>query len=61
VNLRSRFTFPIASFALFLLLAIAHTWPLITNPAGLSRNDTHDTVLHEWILAWDAHAIATVR
>ena len=60
MNLRSRFTFPIASFALFLLLAIAHTWPLITNPAGLSRNDTHDTVLHEWILAWDAHAIATV-
>ena len=59
MSLRSRFTFPIVSVALFLLLAIAHTWPLITEPAGLSRNDTHDTVHHRWILAWDAHAIAT--
>jgi len=59
VNLGSRFTLPVVSFALFLFLAIAHTWPLITDPARLSRNDTHDTVHHEWILAWDAHAIAT--
>jgi hypothetical protein len=59
VSLRPRYTFPLASFALFLLLAFVHTWPLITNPARLSRNDTHDTIHHEWILAWDAHAIAT--
>ncbi len=55
----SRRLSPLATFALFLLLAIVHTWPLATNPAGLSRNDTHDTVHHEWILAWDAHALAT--
>jgi len=55
----SRFTYPIASFVLFLLLAIVHTWPLVTDPGRLSRNDTHDTVHHEWILAWDAHAVAT--
>lgn len=45
--------------ALSLLLAIVHTWPLATNPGRLSRNDTADTVHHEWILAWDAHALAT--
>ncbi len=50
---------PLATLALFVLLAIVHTWPMATNPAGLSRNDTHDTIHHEWILAWDAHALAT--
>ena len=59
VNHDSRRVFPLASLALFVLLAIAHTWPLATNPGGLSRNDTHDTVHHEWILAWDAHQLAT--
>jgi len=51
--------FATASLVLFVLLAIVHTWPLATNPGSLSRNDTHDTVHHEWILAWDAHALAT--
>ena len=59
MNQDSRRTSPLTSLALFLLLAIAHTWPLATNPGGLSRNDTHDTVHHEWILAWDAHQLAT--
>ena len=51
--------FPLASLALFVFLAVAHTWPLATSPGGLSRNDTADTVHHEWILAWDAHQLAT--
>lgn len=51
--------FPLASLALFAVLAIAHTWPLATAPGRWSRNDTHDTVHHEWILAWDAHQIVT--
>src|SRR5262245_6867808 len=55
---RSRLAFPIASLALFILLAIVHTWPLATAPDRLSRNDTADTVHHEWILAWDAHQLA---
>jgi hypothetical protein len=46
------------SLALFVLLAIVHTWPLATDPGRLSRNDTDDTVHHEWILAWDAHQLA---
>ena len=46
-----------ASLALFVVLAIAHTWPLATAPGTLSRNDNDDTKLHEWTLAWVAHQI----
>lgn len=53
-----RVAFPLASFALFVVLAVMHTWPLATSPGRLSRNDTQDTVHHEWILAWDAHQLA---
>ena len=45
----------LTTLALFLVLAIAHTWPLATAPSRLSRNDNADTVLNEWILAWDVH------
>jgi hypothetical protein len=51
-------TFPAASLALFIVLAVVHTWPLATAPGRWSRNDTHDTIHHEWILAWDAHQLA---
>ena len=53
----SRPWFPLASLALFVLLALVHTWPLATAPGELSRNDTADTVHHEWILAWNAHQL----
>jgi hypothetical protein len=43
----------------FATLAVVHTWPLALNPALLSRNDTADTVLHEWIMAWVAHQVVT--
>jgi uncharacterized membrane protein SirB2 len=55
--MRDRLAFPIASLAFFVLLAVMHTWPLATAPGALSRNDTADTVHHEWILAWDAHQL----
>jgi uncharacterized membrane protein SirB2 len=55
---RTRLAFPIASLAFFFLLALAHTWPLASAPGRWSRNDTADTVHHEWILAWDAHQLA---
>jgi hypothetical protein len=45
----------LASFALFVALALVETWPLATNPAHLSRNDNGDTVLNEWTLAWVVH------
>ena len=39
------------------LLAIVHTWPLITDPARWCRNDNGDAMLNEWILAWVAHQL----
>lgn len=39
----------------FLALAAAHTWPLASAPARLSRNDNADALLNEWILAWVVH------
>ena len=47
----------IASLALFVVLAIVHTWPLAADPGRHSRNDSGDTVHHEWILAWVAHQL----
>jgi len=34
------------------LTAIVHTWPLATDPAGLSLNYNGDVQLNEWIVAW---------
>lgn len=48
---------PTAAFAICLLLAIAHTWPLALNPGHYSRNDNADTQLNEWIMAWVAHQL----
>ena len=48
-----------ASLGLFVLLAVVHLWPLASAPGTLSRNDNGDFVLHEWIMAWVAHAVAT--
>lgn len=45
----------LASLVLFAWLAVVHTWPLASAPGLLSRNDSPDTVLHEWILEWIAH------
>src|SRR5688572_33483330 len=50
---------PLTSFAVFVGLAILHTWPLASAPGLLSRNDVADTVLHEWIMAWVAHQLVT--
>jgi hypothetical protein len=51
---RSRRT---AAFAICLLLAITHTWPLALHPSRYSRNDNADAELNEWILAWVAHQL----
>ena len=40
-------------------LALAHTWPLVTAPATLSRTDSADGLLNQWILGWVAHALVT--
>jgi hypothetical protein len=46
-----------AAFALFLVLAVAHTWPLALHPSRLSLNDNADAELNEWIMAWVAHQL----
>jgi hypothetical protein len=43
--------------AICLLLAIIHTWPLVTDPGTLSRNDNADAELNEWAMAWIAHQL----
>ena len=47
----------LAQLALFATLAVAHTWPLVTGLASLSRTDNADTALNAWILAWVAHQL----
>ena len=49
----------LATLALFVGLAILHTWPLATAPGTLSRNDNGDFILHEWIMAWVSHQVIT--
>jgi hypothetical protein len=46
--------------AVCLLLAVVHTWPLVTAPGTLSRNDNGDAMLNEWILAWVAYQLPRV-
>ena len=45
----------LAALALFVVLAVVHTWPLASDPAHLSRNENGDTLLNTWIVAWVIH------
>ncbi|MGE0816950.1 MAG: hypothetical protein AB7O28_19820 [Vicinamibacterales bacterium] len=47
----------LAQLALFLALAVLHTWPLAAGLSTWSRMDNADTALNAWILAWDAHQL----
>jgi hypothetical protein len=47
----------LAALALFVLLAVAHTWPLAHAPGSLSRHDNADAILNEWAVAWVAHQL----
>jgi hypothetical protein len=49
----------LAQLALFVGLAVLHTWPLATAPGRLSRLDNADTALNTWIVAWVSHQVAT--
>ena len=46
-----------AAAALFLALAILHTWPLSSAPWRLSLNYNADAQLNEWIVSWIAHTL----
>ena len=45
------------ALALFILLAVLHTWPLASAPGRLGRNAQADTLLNAWVMAWVAHDI----
>ena len=47
----------LVALAAFVLLAIVHTWPLASNPAHLSRNNSADALLNTWAIAWVAHQL----
>ncbi|MFN2445991.1 MAG: hypothetical protein ABR606_10495 [Vicinamibacterales bacterium] len=46
---------PYKSLALFVGLAVLHTWPLATDPARLSRLDNNDTAFNTWVVSWVSH------
>ena len=48
---------PRGAAAICLLLAVIHTWPLVTDLGTLSRNDNADAELNEWAMAWVAHQL----
>lgn len=47
----------LAQLALFVVLAVLHTWPLASAPGHLSRLDNNDTAFNTWIIAWVAHQV----
>lgn len=47
----------IVALVVFVLLACAHTWPLASDPAHLSRVDNGDAMLNMWTIAWVAHQL----
>ena len=47
------------AFAVFVALALLHTWPLGTSFWRLSLNHHADAQLNAWIVRWVAHAVAS--
>ena len=46
---------PRYAFAIFLALAVLHTWPIASAPWRVSLNHNADAQLNAWIIAWIAH------
>ena len=38
-------------------MAVAHSWPLASDPARLSRVDNDDWAQNTWTLSWEAHIL----
>lgn len=53
----SPFRADLAVLALFLVLAVAWTWPLGANPSLRIPHDPGDPILNTWILWWNAQAV----
>jgi hypothetical protein len=50
---------PLAVLGFFVLLAVAHTWPLAQRPAIFSRVDNGDYNLNVWAVDWVARTLPT--
>ncbi|MCG3210514.1 MAG: hypothetical protein FOGNACKC_04145 [Anaerolineae bacterium] len=50
---------PATVLAVYTLLAVGLTWPLLWHLAEAVPSDIGDPLLNTWILAWDAHALLT--
>lgn len=48
-----------AAFALFLLLAVARTFPLVLHLRDATQEDALDSLLVAWMLAWNHHCFET--
>lgn len=46
-----------AAAALYVVLTIALTWPLILRPGSMVPSDLGDPLLNTWIMSWNAHAL----
>ena len=46
-----------AALLFFVVMAVAHSWPLASDPAHLSRVDNDDWAQNTWTLAWEAHIL----
>jgi len=44
----------VVAAAVYVLLTVALTWPLLIHPGSLVPNDLGDPLLNTWILAWNA-------
>ena len=54
----TRLRLPAVQAALLAILtAVAHTWPLASDPARLSLHYNGDVMLNEWIVAWVQHQL----
>ncbi len=47
----------ILAAAVYVLLTVALTWPLVVHPASIVPNDLGDPLLNTWILDWDARVL----
>jgi len=47
----------LVALLVFVVLSCLHTWPLISNPAHLSRTDNGDALLNMWAISWVAHQL----
>ena len=48
---------PRYALAIFLALAVLHTWPIASAPWRVSLNYNADAQLNAWIIAWIAHTL----